>query len=196
MGPGKERNSDGNVPNVNFNSNSGKVNVNYINADNSNENVDAKDGVIMALPQANEDIDGYLDRVAHQTMNKALAEAVAKADKNARQEMVITAAEIDAMVTQMRSDLSEQAGIELTGQEGARPILYKIFVIKADALMAAYSQTLPVFAGIAAFALMRVLCMLAYYPALILTSILMLVGQGLKLWKMEDETVTLKRYRL
>jgi len=39
MGPDKERNSDGNVPNVNFNSNTGKVNVNYINADNPNENV-------------------------------------------------------------------------------------------------------------------------------------------------------------
>ena len=39
MKPSKRRYSDGNVPNVNFNSNTGKVNVNWYNVDNPNDNI-------------------------------------------------------------------------------------------------------------------------------------------------------------
>lgn len=152
--------------------------------------------VAITLPRTNENIDDYLERLANQTMNKAMAEAIAEADASAAQSMVITAAEIDATVALMRSDLSQQTGMTLTGKEQAITVLYKLFVNKADGLISTYSDQMPIIIGVAVYALLRSLSLLAYYPALILTYILMYAGLALNLWRLNKETVTLERFRL
>lgn len=149
------------------------------------DSVDAKRGIVISLPQANETIDVYLDSVAREMLVQTQPEV-----------MAIGEADINATVEAMRNELSEQTGIKLTGQEQALFVLYKIFVIKADALMATYREVLPIVAGVAAFALMRAISLIAYIPALILTAILMAIGQALKLWGLEKETVTLERFRI
>lgn len=151
---------------------------------------------VVILPQTNEKIDAYLERAAHQIWNRAMAEPIDKADKNATLDKVVTTAAVNATVAAMRSGLSQQIGIELTGQEQALFVLYRVFIVKADALMAKYREGMPVVAGVAAFALMRVLSLIAYIPVLIITSILMAVGQKYNLWKLEKETVTVERFRL
>lgn len=147
--------------------------------------VDSNRGIVITLPQTNESIDGYLETVAREQIARMLPDVRARAEAN-----------LTLTIEDMRNKLAEHIGIALTGQEQALTVLYKMFVIKADALMVTYRAALPIVAGAAAFALMRALGLIAYYPALILTYILMAVGQKYDLWKLEKETVTVERFRL
>ncbi|MBI5561943.1 MAG: hypothetical protein HY894_03685 [Deltaproteobacteria bacterium] len=141
--------------------------------------------VTVVVPRGNETVDEYLKTVAIEQMSTLQPEERAMAEAN-----------LDAVAAGLRDELSRRAGMPLTGRERLGDVIYGIFAARAEAALAPYKESLPIVIGALAFVTAKSLSILAYYPTLFLTFILIKAGQWMKIWKMEKKEAAVERFTL